>query len=400
MELQRILAKDSRAAMDQVNKLYGQDALVISNKRTRNKTELIVAVDLKKGAENALNEVQIRTSERSTNNHDSGESFDDIMESKIFNTLGTQGESVHNNTRRMNSEPSIDQEKETKNAQEIVSIVKSELAVMRRELLLSQQLATWPGVEVISNQIQPLIKSLNETGISLSLKTLITSLINDLSSIEEATQKITEAISNNMPTLNLLDQMSGVHLFAGTPGAGKTTMIGKIALQKSLEIGEEKIAVVSFNDTRVGAWNQIQLLCGQAGVDTYKASSIETLEVILQELSYKKLVLIDTDGSDPMSLLNLKTNKHNISKHLVISAESSEGSISRYIETKNKPWDSVLISKYSHEMDYWPIINALVNRDIPISIISKSSNLQDPVSQIDSEKLVSDNLKNMQFSLV
>ena len=400
MELQRILAKDSRAAMDQVNKLYGQDALVISNKRTRNKTELIVAVDLKKGAENALNEVQIRTSERSTNNHDSGESFDDIMESKIFNTLGTQGESVHNNTRRMNSEPSIDQEKETKNAQEIVSIVKSELAVMRRELLLSQQLATWPGVEVISNQIQPLIKALNETGISLSLKTLITSLINDLSSIEEATKKITEAISNNMPTLNLLDQMSGVHLFAGTPGAGKTTMIGKIALQKSLEIGEEKIAVVSFNDTRVGAWNQIQLLCGQAGVDTYKASSIETLEVILQELSYKKLVLIDTDGSDPMSLLNLKTNKHNISKHLVISAESSEGSISRYIETKNKPWDSVLISKYSHEMDYWPIINALVNRDIPISIISKSSNLQDPVSQIDSEKLVSDNLKNMQFSLV
>ena len=400
MELQRILAKDSRAAMDQVNKLYGQDALVISNKRTRNKTELIVAVDLKEGAENALNEVQIRTSERSTNNHDSGESFDDIMESKIFNTLGTQGKSVHNNTRRMNSEPSIDQEKETKNAQEIVSIVKSELAVMRRELLLSQQLATWPGVEVISNQIQPLIKALNETGISLSLKTLITSLISDLSSIEEATQKITEAISNNMPTLNLLDQMSGVHLFAGTPGAGKTTMIGKIALQKSLEIGEEKIAVVSFNDTRVGAWNQIQLLCGQAGVDTYKASSIETLEVILQELSCKKLVLIDTDGSDPMSLLNLKTNKHNISKHLVISAEFSEGSISRYIESKDKPWDSVLISKYSHEMDYWPIINALVNRDIPISIISKSSNLQDPVSQIDSEKLVSDNLKNMQFSLV
>ena len=30
MELQRVLAKDSRAAMDQVHKLYVQDALVIS----------------------------------------------------------------------------------------------------------------------------------------------------------------------------------------------------------------------------------------------------------------------------------------------------------------------------------------------------------------------------------
>ena len=51
MELQRVLAKDSRAAMDQVHKLYGQDALVISNKRAKNKTELIVAVDLKSGAD-------------------------------------------------------------------------------------------------------------------------------------------------------------------------------------------------------------------------------------------------------------------------------------------------------------------------------------------------------------
>ena len=57
-----------------------------------------MAVDLKEGAENALNEVQITTSERFMNNHDSGESFTSIMESKIFNTLGYPGESVHNNT--------------------------------------------------------------------------------------------------------------------------------------------------------------------------------------------------------------------------------------------------------------------------------------------------------------
>ena len=57
MELQRILAKDSRSAMDQVHKLFGQDALVISNKRAKNKTELIVAVDLQDNANEALEDI-------------------------------------------------------------------------------------------------------------------------------------------------------------------------------------------------------------------------------------------------------------------------------------------------------------------------------------------------------
>ena len=46
MELQRILAKDTRAAMRQIHHLYGDDALVVSNNKARGQTEIIVAVDL------------------------------------------------------------------------------------------------------------------------------------------------------------------------------------------------------------------------------------------------------------------------------------------------------------------------------------------------------------------
>jgi flagellar biosynthesis GTPase FlhF len=51
MELQRILAKDSRSAMEQVHQKYGIDALVVSNKRANNKTELIVAIDFEDNSE-------------------------------------------------------------------------------------------------------------------------------------------------------------------------------------------------------------------------------------------------------------------------------------------------------------------------------------------------------------
>jgi len=60
MELQRILAKDSRTAMEQVHAKFGKDALVVSNKRARNKTELIVAIELEEGSAAALEEMQFQ----------------------------------------------------------------------------------------------------------------------------------------------------------------------------------------------------------------------------------------------------------------------------------------------------------------------------------------------------
>ena len=46
MELKRILGKDNRQAMEEVVRLYGPDALVVSGHKINGKFELIVAVDL------------------------------------------------------------------------------------------------------------------------------------------------------------------------------------------------------------------------------------------------------------------------------------------------------------------------------------------------------------------
>ena len=46
MELQRILASDTRTAMDKVFSLYGEDAMVVANNKVKGQTEIIVAIDL------------------------------------------------------------------------------------------------------------------------------------------------------------------------------------------------------------------------------------------------------------------------------------------------------------------------------------------------------------------
>ena len=404
MELQRILAKDSRSAMDQVHKLFGQDALVISNKRAKNKTELIVAVDLEDNANEALEDIQIASPNSSRNNVEpTNTTFDEVLDSSVFNDLKSTNDNESSQQIQIDAEKVLTEDaeqQETRQAKEIVSLVKSELSVMRREILLSQQLATWPGIEVVSYKIQPLIKALSETGLSLSLRTLITSVVSEVSSVEDAIIKITEIINANLATQDILTKMSGNHLFAGSPGAGKTMMIAKIARQKALELGEQNVAVVSYRDSRIGAWNQLQLICCQAGVESYKATTMESLEIILKELSEKSLILIDTCGDDALAMNDLKIKKVHLNKHLIVSSDASEASITRFVKQNNTQWSSVLLSRYNQDIDVWPIINALINKGIPLSSANEDGNIMTPLKQLNTIDLVSANIQNMQLSLV
>ena len=46
MELQRILARDTRSAMEQVFNLYGDDAMIVTNNRVKGQTEIIVKLKI------------------------------------------------------------------------------------------------------------------------------------------------------------------------------------------------------------------------------------------------------------------------------------------------------------------------------------------------------------------
>ena len=58
MELKRILATDSRSAKAKALRLYGPDALILSNEKVNGQVEIIVAVDLAR--DDAVDEIRRR----------------------------------------------------------------------------------------------------------------------------------------------------------------------------------------------------------------------------------------------------------------------------------------------------------------------------------------------------
>tara|TARA_B110001450_G_scaffold93300_1_gene88492 strand:+ start:20323 stop:21549 length:1227 start_codon:yes stop_codon:yes gene_type:complete len=408
MELQRILAKDSRTAMERVHTLYGKDALVVSNKRAKDKTELIVAVDLDYNAESVLNEMQLNGEQRNTETIKKNANFEQVMESKIFKTSSNNVPEVTNTTflSALPNAPKIEvdieaEEREKIKSREIVDLVKQELAVMRREFKLSQQVEAWTGTHAVAQKMRPLIEALNATGMPIPLRTLVTDIINQNEILGDVLGDITNALGENLDHTEILSEMQGIHVIAGSSGAGKTLMTTRIARQKAIEYGEHTVAIISFNDSRFGAWSQSLLLSAQAGVEVYRANSLDTLDQLLVELNDRKLILIDTNGMDTdKTMQTLAAHLPIVQKHLVLAADTSEDSANKYLKKAHGNWNSVMLSRLEKGTFPWPVINALLNENVQLSLVSASPSALESALPITGPGLIRSILDQLNVSFV
>jgi flagellar biosynthesis protein FlhF len=120
----------------------------------------------------------------------------------------------------------------------------------------------------------------------------------------------------------------GVYALVGPTGSGKTTTIGKLAAHYVLRHGPESLALVTTDRYRVAAHEQLFVFGRILNVPVRVVDERHSLDDILDELSDRHLVLIDTAGltsSDKgyeEQLNELARSHHKIKTHLVASATS------------------------------------------------------------------------------
>jgi flagellar biosynthesis GTPase FlhF len=413
--------------MEKVIQLYGRDALVVSNKKAKNQTEIIVAIDLADHTQKTLDSMHVPPQDKPRVTLGEMPNFDQVMESEIFKTPSTlaydplqelsididpaaiaefnqetQAQFIDETKGRTSElDNPVSQEREHLKAREIVDLVKQELAVMRREFKLSQQLDAWSGTQAVTDEMRPLIEAFNETGMPVGLRALVTEVVNKNTDMTSALEDIATVLGEGIKHINLLEDMRGIHLIAGSSGAGKTLMAGRLAKQAGLAHGDQAVAIISFNDSRYGAWNQTQLIGAQAGVETFRANSPEMLEVLLQELASRRLVIIDTPGGDLDNQLKLLTTLlPEAQKHLVLASDASEASVKRHLKSETITWDSVMLSRLEVGIHPWAIINALLNENTPISVASAEPSIIDSAATLTGLALAKHALAHLPISFV
>jgi len=381
MELKRILARDTRSATEKAMALFGPDVLIISNNRVEGQTELIVALDLVEASSDELMVEEMGTTEhgQTATRYPSGVALSGVnkrisstpssvnqpFSDHLHHLLKTGGQSESNGSRASTANDSGDQllsqGREQARSQEIVSLVREELAALRQEFRLSQQTASWQMNQYWPAHIQPLVQAMTEVGVPTALRALLQEGLREQPTLDIALDSIRAQLTHNLERPQEGFPNRGVHVVAGLSGSGKTLMVAKAAQQLAMQYGNEYVAVVSYHDMRAGAWSQTQMLCAQLGVECYRANGADTLKLLLEELSPKRLILIDTPGVQMEDrLAEILQVCPAAGLHAVVPADSSGVTLSRIMLKSNLNWQSLMISKLDESNSPWPLIQFLI----------------------------------------
>ncbi|HAN81273.1 MAG: hypothetical protein CMD54_01275 [Gammaproteobacteria bacterium] len=387
MELKRILGKDNRQAMEEVVRLYGPDALVVSGHKINGKFELIVAVDLE--ADSDLIDVPdaelTMDTPKSPAKKVAETSFKKVLHEREDPTLTEDSFTTHESVR----------------AREIVELFREEIQVLKREIQETRKASSWHMQVANPQALSVWQKALMDHPMPSRLKTLLIDSLADLVDMDEAEAQLHAILNESLNTVTELpEDISGMHVFFGPSGSGKTTLIGKLARMVIDRVSLERVAVVSYSDQKIGAWNQMQLMASQWGVKCYRANSPDMLKTVLRELADFDCVLIDTSG------VNITQHHAEISQyapealmHLVITTEISRSSIERLFND-GLSWDSVNITKLDESNDAWILIDALLQRtDLQLWLQSSSDLITRPAALVNTAKWVADVINTVTIAI-
>ena len=377
MELKRILARDTRSATEKAMAMFGPDVLIISNHRVEGQTELIVALDV---AEASLDEMLETDAEEQSQESNSvtvtakgprqrlsstpssvSSPFSDHLHQLLQPASRMAQQAEAEPIAHVSTEHLLTQGREQVRSQEIVSLVREELAALRQEFRLSQQTANWQMNQYWPAHIQPLVQAMTEAAVPTALRALLQEGLREQPTLDSALDSIRAQLTHNLERPQEGFPNKGVHVMAGLSGSGKTLMVAKAAQQVALHYGTEYVAVVSYHDMRAGAWSQTQMLCAQLGVECFRAGSPETLKLLLDELSPRRMIVIDTPGVQMSErLAEILEVCPEAGLHAVVPADSSAVTLSRIMLKSKLPWQSLMISKLDEANSPWPLIQFLI----------------------------------------
>ena len=407
MELKRILARDTRSATEKAMAMFGPDVLIISNHRVEGQTELIVALDV---AEASLDEMLETDAEEQSQESNSvtvtakgprqrlsstpssvSSPFSDHLHQLLQPASRMAQQAEAEPIAHVSTEHLLTQGREQVRSQEIVSLVREELAALRQEFRLSQQTANWQMNQYWPAHIQPLVQAMTEAAVPTALRALLQEGLREQPTLDSALDSIRAQLTHNLERPQEGFPNKGVHVMAGLSGSGKTLMVAKAAQQVALHYGTEYVAVVSYHDMRAGAWSQTQMLCAQLGVDCFRAGSPETLKLLLDELSPRRMIVIDTPGVQMSErLAEILEVCPEAGLHAVVPANSSAVTLSRIMLKSKLPWQSLMISKLDEANSPWPLIQFLIaeGAQCVVSAGGGSDNISDGLKSSGLQKLI------------
>ncbi|SDO23835.1 flagellar biosynthesis protein FlhF [Polaromonas sp. JS666] len=215
-------------------------------------------------------------------------------------------------------------------------------------------------------------------------------------------------LARRMPLLEdegaLLDE-GGVYALMGPTGVGKTTTTAKLAARCVMRFGADKLALVTTDSYRIGAYEQLRIYGQILGVSVHAVKDAADLDRVLAGLRDKHMVLIDTVGMSQRDravagqIAMLCGASRPVKRLLLLNASSHGDTLNEVVQAyrhgekpggTNSDWDlaGCIFTKVDEATHPGALIDMAIRHQLPVHYISSGQQVPEHLAPADGRALV------------
>ena len=377
MKIKRYFGEDIRRAIRQVRDELGPDAVILSNQRVKHGVEIVAAIDYDESLNSTFTGSRERIDESPSPEAYAGASLEDTgkhelhAREKITKNIWTQ-------------DPVIQEMRDE--IKDLKSLFKNQLSGL-----------AWQELGRANPVNRELLEKLNALGFSDNLCQMVSRKHFNLTDSEVCWRHALASIADMIraPERDLMTQ-GGVYALVGPTGAGKTTTAAKIAARYAMENGSNRVLLVTIDNFRVAAYEQLTIYGRIMGIPVVQIENSKDLQFVIGDHYDKELILIDTAGmgqydqklSEQVEILDL--DGINIRKTLVLPANMQYTGLKDVIRAFGKfnP-EETIITKLDECISLGSVISAVIEDELSVRYICDGQEVPEDIHRADPHRLVS-----------
>lgn len=404
MKVKRYTAATMQRALKQISEELGPDAVILSNQRVNGRLEIVAAAGYEEESVAAAPEIQptqMVKPGQATNEPMSAAQLE-VANRKL--ALQDELEKAYQYSQQTLAErssgfssvpvPSAPQVKE----QHELSEMKAEIHVLKSMLEKSVQpsMNFW-GNWIPRNPLQAnLWQRLDDLGIEHWLAQQLLQKLDGSEILEDAWRQVLRQLAKSIPVMN--DSSLAKHkciALLGATGVGKTTTLGKMAAEHVLQYGNDKIVIISTDNYRIGAQEQLRSFARILSIPLYSVDEQKSLADILNKIPLDHKVFIDTAGMHPKDpqfakqLTMLKSVASRVTCMLTLDSTSQGRVLNQtFKQYKQANIDAVILTKLDDALALGEALSVAIKQKLPLSYFTDGQRIPEDIHRASAKELL------------